>query len=74
MIRTDKQDPMRQMTLKENMEIPGVITRRVGRPRQPWVVANCQWMYEQEHTGQEYSREDHAHNEWVKKFALERTF
>ena len=39
-IRADKQDPMRQMTLNESLESAGVFYKQVGIPRQPWQITN----------------------------------
>ena len=54
------------------MEMAGVFTKRVGRPRQPWVVANCKWMYEKEHPDTEFNQNIFDHKEWVKKHAVDR--
>ena len=72
-IRTDRQDLMRRMNLSEHLEILGVHTRRVGRPRQPWVASHSYWIYQQEHQGIEYSRDNFAHNTWVKTRTLRLT-
>ena len=42
-IRANKNDPMRLPTITDNLETPGVYTKRVGRPRLAWVKENCKW-------------------------------
>ena len=37
-IRADELDPMRLPT-------PGVVLRRMGKPRLHWVRENCKWVY-----------------------------
>ena len=70
--RADKQDSMRQMTLNESMEIPGVFYKRVGRPRQPWIAANCKWIYAKQHPGIVYQHDASENKVWVKQFAVGR--
>ena len=65
-VRADQQDPMKQMTVTSNLEIPDVHVRRVGRPRIPWIHAVCKWLYEKEHIGTEYNHDLVEHKAWVK--------
>ena len=59
-------DKIKQMTINSNIEIPGARLRRVGRPRTPWIFANCKWLYEKENPSVEYSHENAAHKDWIK--------
>ena len=43
---TIDQDPMRAVTMDENLQMPGVHIKRVGRPHLCWVKENCRWIYE----------------------------
>ena len=67
-VRADGEDPMRQMTIDSNMDIPVAVIKRVGRPRQPWIVANFKWLYEEEHLGLEYDHDNAGHKLWVQAF------
>ena len=60
-VRANEQDPMKQMTINSNLEIPGARFRKVGRPRNPWILANCEWLCEKEHPGEEYDNENDDH-------------
>ena len=44
-IRADKNDPMRMLTINDRLETPGVHWKRVGRPRLGWVKENCKWTF-----------------------------
>ena len=74
-IRTPKidQDPMKTVTMDENLQMPGVHIKRVGRPRYSWVKENCRWIYEKE-THEEYDPKNQAHDELVKNLATARKF
>ena len=50
-VKAKDQDPMKQMTVTSSLDIPGVHLRRVGRPRTPWIQANCKWLYEKDMWG-----------------------
>ena len=65
-VRAKDQDPMKQMTINENLEVPGARLRKVGIPRTPWIYANCKWLYEKEHPGVEYNHENAEHKDWIK--------
>ena len=45
---TTDQDPMRTVTIDQNLQMSGVYVKRVGRPRYGWVKENCRWIYEKE--------------------------
>ena len=65
-VRADQQDPMKQMTMTENLEMLGVHIRRVGRPRIPGIYANGKWLYEKEHPGIIYNQDLQEHKDWLK--------
>ena len=65
-VRADQQDAMKQMTMTENLEIPGVHLKRVGRPRIPWIYANSKWLYEKDHPGTVYNQDMQEHKDWLK--------
>ena len=44
-IRADRMDPMRLPTIDSNMNTPGVLRKRFGKPRLHWVKENCKWVY-----------------------------
>ena len=46
-IRADRQDPMRMQTINSKLNTPGVVLRRSGKPRLPWVRENCEWVYQE---------------------------
>ena len=56
-VRADQQDPMKQMTVTPSLDISGVHLRRVGRPRIPWIRANCKWLYKKDHEGSVYDHD-----------------
>lgn len=56
------------MSIDSNMEIPGSFIKRVGRPHQPWIVANCKWIFDKEHTGVEYKHDNVEQKSWVQTF------
>ena len=45
-IPTENYDPMKMVTIDNNLQMPGVYAKRVGRPRYGWVKKNCRWIYE----------------------------
>ena len=65
-VRADQQDPVKQMTVTSNLDIPVVHLRRVCRPRIPWTHANCKWLYEKEHAGTEYNHDLPEHKDWAR--------
>jgi hypothetical protein len=65
-VRADQQDPMKQMTMTENLEIPGVHLKRVGRPRITWIHANSKWIYEKAHPDDIYDPDKAEHKDWLK--------
>ena len=44
-------DPMKMVTIDDNLQMPGAYSKRVGRPRYGWVKENCRWIYEKEKLG-----------------------
>ena len=66
-VRAGHQDPMKQMTVNDDLGIPGVQLCRVRRPRIPWVHANCKWLYETAHPDEEYNHALDEHKTWVKE-------
>ena len=46
-VRADSQDPMRMPIIDSKLNTPGVVLRRSGKPRLPWVKGNCKWVYKE---------------------------
>ena len=44
-IRADRLDPMRQPAIDSKLNTPGVVIKRIGKPRMHWVKENCRWIY-----------------------------
>ena len=65
-VRADQQDPMKQMFVTSNLDIPGVHLWRVGRPHIRSIHANCKWRYEKEHAGTVYNHDLQEHKDWVR--------
>ena len=63
-IRADCQDPMRQMTIDAALLMPGIFTRRVGRPRK--VVRERRIVFRKKKNGEEYDHTDEERRLWVK--------
>ena len=42
-IRADRLDPMRLPTIDNNLNTPGVVVRKSGKPRLHWVKENCRY-------------------------------
>ena len=57
-VRSDHEDPVRQMTIDSNLHLPGVFSRRVGRPRVGWVKGNARWLHEKENPDGNYDHEN----------------
>ena len=74
-IRTPKidLDPMRTVTIDDNIQMPGVHIKRVGRPRYGWVKENCRWIYEKE-KHEAYDPKNQTHDDFVKNLAIARKF
>ena len=72
-IPADEPDPMRTVTIERNLQMPGVFTKRVGRPRYGWVKENCRWIYEKENS-EAYDPKNQEHDDFVKSLAIERKF
>ena len=66
-------DPMRMATIDRNLQMPGVYTTRIGRPRYGWVKENCRWIYEKE-KNEPYDPKNQEHDNFVKNLAIERKF
>ena len=73
-IRCSREDPMRQMTINDNLQVPGVYTRRVGRPRVDSIVDNSKWVFEEEHPTDNYDHTSEDHRNWVAQQTRERIF
>ena len=60
-IRADPLDPMKQPTINNTLQIPGIYKRRVGRPRLGWVSENCKWIYKKQfHENYDEHNPDHV--------------
>ena len=70
---TIEQDPMRTVTIDQNLQMPGVYVKRVGRPRYGWVNENCRWIYEKE-KHEAYDPKNQEHDVFVKNLAIARKF
>ena len=44
-IRSDTLDPMRLPTIDRNLNTPGLVLRRTGKPRLHWAKENCKFVY-----------------------------
>lgn len=49
-IPNENYDPMKMVTIDNNLQMPGVYTKRVGRPRYGWIKENSRWLYEKKKT------------------------
>ena len=72
-IPTENQNPMKTSTIDSHLQMPGVFTKRVGRPRYCWVKENCRWIYEK-HKKEPYDPKNQAHDDYVKQLAMDRKF
>jgi len=72
-IRADPLDPMRQPTINNDLQVPGVFKKRVGRPRLNWVYENCKWVYKKQFN-EDYDCNNPEHIEKLRNEALERKF
>ena len=61
---------MNQMTIDSSLHMPGVFTRRVGRPRTGYVREKAKWYFEKEKLGEEYDHDNEEHCPWVKNKAI----
>ena len=68
---TIEQDPMKTVTIDQNLQMPGVYVKRVGRPRYGWVKENCRWIYEREKL-EEYDPKNQEHDDFVRNLAIAR--
>ena len=72
-IPKEQLDPMRMVTIDDNLQMPGVYQKRVGRPRYGWVKENCRWIYEREKM-ETYDPKNQEHDNFVKGLAVARKF
>ena len=72
-IPKENQDPMKMVTINDDLQMPGVFVKRVGRPRYGWVKENCRWIYEKEKQ-ETYDPKDQSHDDFVKNLAVARKF
>ena len=72
-IRADPLDPMRQPTINNDLQVPGIFKKRVGRPRLNWVYENCKWVFKKQFN-EDYDCNDPEHIERLKNEAKERKF
>ena len=72
-IPKEQLDPMRMVTIDDNLQMPGAYQKRVGRPRYGWVKENCRWIYEKEKL-ETYDPKNQEHDNFVKGLALARKF
>ena len=72
-IPKELQDPMRMITIDDDLQMPGAYFKRVGRPRYGWVKENCRWIYEKE-MHETYDPKNQAHDDKVKELAIARKF
>ena len=66
-------DPMRTVPIDRNLQMPGVCTKRIGRPRYGWVKENCRWIHEKD-KNEPYDPKNQEHDNYVKQCAIERKF
>ena len=64
---------MRMVTIDNNLQMPGVYTKRVGRPRYGWVKENCRWLYEK-NKNESYDPKNQEHDDYVKQLGIDRKF
>ena len=55
-IRCDRNDLVRQMTIDSSLQMPKVFTGRVEPPHVGWVNENCKWIYEKEHPEERFDQ------------------
>ena len=72
-IRADPLDPMKQRTINNDLQIPGIYKRRVGRPRLSWVSENCKWIYKKQFQ-EDYDQNNPEHVQKLTKEAKDRKF
>ena len=72
-IRADPLDPMKQPTINNTLQIPGIYKRRVGRPRLGWVSENCKWIYKKQFH-ENYDEHNPEHVQKLLKEAKDRNF
>ena len=66
-------DHMKMVTIDSKMQMPGVYTKRVGRPRYGWVKENCRWIYGK-NKNETYDPKNQEHDDFIKKLAIDRKF
>ena len=72
-IPKENQDPMKMVTINEDLQMPGVVFKRVGRPQYGWIKENCRWIYEKEKQ-ETYDPKNQSHDDFVKNLAIARKF
>ena len=72
-VPAENNDPMKSVTIDRNLQMPGVYTKRVGRPRYGWVKENCRWIYEKNKV-ETYDPKNQEHDNYVRDLALARKF
>ena len=73
LVRLVPLDPMKQPTINNTLQIPGIYKRRVGRPRLGLVSENCKWIYKKQFH-ENYDEHNPEHVQKLIKEAKDRKF